>query len=145
MNHTYIPSGKYQERSWFIVDANDQTLGRLSTQIANLIQGKHQNAYTPGFDSKVHVIVINAEKVRLTGKKLTQKFYYNHTGKPGELKTRSLSVLLEKFPSRVIELAVKRMLPNGFAKTELPKRLKVYAGENHPHQAQKPKQMIFSI
>lgn len=145
MIHTYIPSGKYKERSWFIVDATDQTLGRLSTQIANLLQGKHQTTFTPGFDSKVHVIVINAEKISFTGKKLTQKFYYKHTGKPGELKTRSLEVLLSKFPTRVIELAVKRMLPNGFAKKELPKRLKVYLGENHPHQAQKPKEMIFSI
>lgn len=145
MNNTYTPSGKYSERSWFLVDATDQTLGRLSTQIANLIQGKYQPTYTPGFDSKVHVIVINAEKIRFTGKKLTQKFYYTHTGKPGELKTKSLAVLLSKFPSRVIELAVKRMLPNGFAKSNLPKRLKVYSGGIHPHQAQKPKHMIFSI
>lgn len=145
MNHTYIPSGKHKERSWFIVDANNQTLGRLASQLANLIQGKNQTTYTPGFDSKIHVVVINAEKIRLTGKKLTQKFYYNHTGKPGELKTRSLSNLLSKHPSRVIELAVKRMLPNGFAKSALPKRLKVYSGENHPHEAQKPKQMIFSV
>jgi large subunit ribosomal protein L13 len=144
MNHTYIPSGKYKERSWFIVDATDQTLGRLSTQIANLMQGKYQTTYTPGFDSKVHVIVINAEKIKLTGKKLTQKFYYSHTGKPGELRTKSLSVLLAQHPGRVIEFAVKRMLPNGFAKTELPKRLKVYAQGNHPHQAQKPKEMMFT-
>nr|YP_010478764.1 ribosomal protein L13 [Neustupella aerophytica]UVI61069.1 ribosomal protein L13 [Neustupella aerophytica] len=144
MIHTYIPSGKHKERSWFIVDAADQTLGRISTQIANLLQGKYQTTYTPGFDSKVYVIVINAEKIRFTGKKLTQKFYYTHTGKPGELKKRSLEVLLAKFPSRVIELAVKRMLPNGFAKTDLPKRLKVYAGETHPHQAQKPKELILN-
>jgi large subunit ribosomal protein L13 len=145
MNTTYIPSGKYNERSWFVVDATDQTLGRLSTQIANLIQGKYQSSYTPGFDSKVHVIVINAEKIRFTGNKLTQKFYYTHTGKPGELKTKSLAILLEKFPNKVIELAVKRMLPNGFAKSNLPKRLKVYSGAIHPHEAQKPKQMIFDI
>lgn len=144
MIYTYIPSGKHKERSWFLVDATDQTLGRFSTQIANLLQGKHQTTYTPGFDNKVHVIVINAEKIRFTGKKLTQKLYYTHTGKPGELKTRSLEVLFSKYPSRVIELAVKRMLPNGFAKTDLPKRLKVYSGGNHPHQAQKPKEMIFS-
>jgi large subunit ribosomal protein L13 len=144
MNHTYIPSGKYIERSWFLVDATNQTLGRLSTQIANLIQGKCQTNYTPGFDSKVHVIVINAEKVKFTGKKLTQKFYYSHTGKPGELRTKSLAVLLSQQPNKVIELAVKRMLPNGFAKTELAKRLKVYAQENHPHQAQKPKEMMFN-
>lgn len=145
MNQTYIPSGKFKERSWFVIDAKKQTLGRLSTQIANLIQGKNQVVYTPGFDSKIHVIVINAEKIVVTGKKLTQKFYYNHTGKPGELKTRSLVNLMKKYPSRVIELSVKRMLPNGFAKSELPNRLKVYAGPNHPHKAQQPKQMTFKI
>nr|YP_009550306.1 ribosomal protein L13 [Characiopsis acuta]QAA11243.1 ribosomal protein L13 [Characiopsis acuta] len=144
MNHTYIPSGKYKERSWFLVDATDQTLGRLATQITNLMQGKSQATYTPGFDSKVHVIVINAEKIKFTGKKLTQKFYYSHTGKPGELRTKSLSLLLSQHPNRVIELAVKRMLPNGFAKNELAKRLKVYAQETHPHQAQKPKEMMLS-
>ena len=100
MNHTYISLGKHKERSWFIVDATDQTLGRLSTQIANLIQGKHQVTYTPGTDSKVHVIVINAEKIRLTGNKLTQKFYYSHTGKPGELKTKSLTVMLARINGR---------------------------------------------
>lgn len=145
MNQTYIPSGKLKERTWFVIDANKQTLGRLSTQIANLIQGKNQTTFTPGFDNKVHVIVINAEKITFTGKKLTQKFYYNHTGKPGELKTKSLENLIDKYPARVIEFSVKRMLPNGFAKSELTKRLKVYGGAIHPHQAQQPKQMSFKI
>lgn len=143
MTQTYIPSEKHKQRSWFIVDAKNQNLGRLSTQIANLIQGKNQVTFTPGFDSKVHVIVINAEKIAVTGKKLEQKMYYSHTGKPGELKTKSLSTLLTKSPGRVIELSVKRMLPNGFAKSELAKRLKVYAGTQHPHEAQKPKEMSF--
>nr|AOW70697.1 ribosomal protein L13 [Monodopsis sp. MarTras21] len=145
MNYTYIPLGKHKERSWYLIDAENQTLGRLSTQIANLIQGKNQVIYTPGSDSKVHVIVINAEKIKVTGNKLSQKLYYKHTGKPGEMKTRSLSDLLARFPYRVIELSVKRMLPNGFEKSNLAKRLLVYAGNEHPHKAQKPKEVIFSI
>ena len=145
MNYTYIPLGKHKERSWYLIDAENQTLGRLSTQIANLIQGKNQVTYTPGSDSKVHVIVINAEKIKVTGNKLSKKFYYTHTGKPGEMKTRSLSELLARFPYRVIELSVKRMLPNGFEKSDLAKRLRVYAGNEHPHKAQKPKEVIFSI
>lgn len=145
MNQTYIPSGKHKERTWFLIDAKDQNLGRLATQIATLIQGKFQTTYTPGFDSKVHVVVINAEKVLVTGNKLKEKFYYSHTSKPGELKTKSLATLLSKYPTRVIELAVKRMLPNGFAKSEFPKRLKVYAGSEHPHQAQQPRQKAFKI
>lgn len=145
MNYTYIPLGKHKERSWYLIDAENQTLGRLSTQIANLIQGKNQVTYTPGSDSKVHVVVINAEKIKVTGNKLNQKFYYTHTGKPGEMKTRSLSELLGRFPNRVIELSVKRMLPNGFEKSDLAKRLRVYSGTEHPHKAQKPKEVIFSI
>nr|YP_008519770.1 ribosomal protein L13 [Microchloropsis salina]AGI99124.1 ribosomal protein L13 [Microchloropsis salina]AHX25550.1 50S ribosomal protein L13 [Microchloropsis salina] len=143
MNDTYIPLGKYREKSWYLVDAQDQTLGRLSTQIANLIQGKTQVSYTPGSDSKVYVVVVNADKIKVTGNKLKQKFYYTHTGKPGELKTRSLAELLSRFPYRVIELAVKRMLPNGFEKSDLAKRLRVYAGNEHPHKAQKPKEITF--
>jgi large subunit ribosomal protein L13 len=143
MNDTYIPLGKYREKSWYLVDAQDQTLGRLSTQIANLIQGKTQVSYTPGSDSKVYVVVVNADKIKVTGNKLKQKFYYTHTGKPGELKTRSLAELLSRFPYRVIELAVKRMLPNGFEKSDLAKRLRVYAGNEHPHKAQKPKDITF--
>ncbi|AFZ64272.1 50S ribosomal protein L13 (chloroplast) [Nannochloropsis gaditana] len=143
MNDTYIPLGKYKEKSWYLVDAQGQTLGRLSTQIANLIQGKTQVSYTPGSDSKVYVVVVNADKIKVTGNKLKQKFYYTHTGKPGELKTRSLAELLSRFPYRVIELAVKRMLPNGFEKSDLAKRLRVYAGNEHPHKAQKPKEITF--
>ena len=145
MNYTYIPLGKHKERSWYLIDAENQTLGRLSTQIANLIQGKNQVTYTPGSDSKVHVVVINAEKIKVTGNKLKQKFYYTHTGKPGEMKTRTLSDLINRFPYRVIELSVKRMLPNGFEKSDLAKRLRVYAGNEHPHKAQKPKEVSFSI
>jgi large subunit ribosomal protein L13 len=144
MIQTYIPLQKHTEINWFIVDAMDQTLGRLSTQVANLIEGKTQVMYTPGFDSKIHVVIINAEKIKVTGNKLNQKFYYSHTGKPGELRKTSLVQMQAKHPSRVIELAIKRMLPNGFAKANLSKRLRVYSGSNHPHIAQKPKQVTLS-
>ena len=144
MIQTYIPLQKHKEINWFIVDAMDQTLGRLSTQVANLIEGKNEVTYTPGFDIKVHVIVINAEKIKVTGNKLNQKFYYSHTGKPGELRKTPLVQLQSKHPNRVIELAIKRMLPNGFAKANLSKRLGVYSGSNHPHIAQKPKQVTLS-
>lgn len=144
MTQTYIPSQKYKEINWFIVDATDKTLGRLSSQVANLIEGKNEVTYTPGFDSKIHVIIINAEKIKVTGNKLNQKFYYSHTGKPGELRKTSFIELQSKYPSRIIELAIKRMLPNGFAKSNLSKRLRIYPGGNHPHVAQKPKQLSLS-
>lgn len=144
MIQTYIPSQKHKKINWFIVDATDKTLGRLSTQVANLIEGKQEVSYTPGFDSKIHVIITNAEKIKVTGNKLNQKFYYSHTGKPGELRKTSLVELQSKYPNRVIELAVKRMLPNGFAKSNLSKRLRIYSGDIHPHIAQKPKQLTLS-
>lgn len=144
MIQTYIPLQKHKKINWFIVDAMDQTLGRLSTQVANLIEGKNEVSYTPGFDSKIHVIIINAEKIKVTGNKMDQKFYYSHTGKPGELRKTSLSQMHSKYPNRVIELAIKRMLPNGFAKSNLSKRLRVYSGNTHPHIAQQPRQITLS-
>lgn len=139
MINTFIPLSKNKSITWFLVDATDQHLGRLSTQVANLLQGKTQVTYTPGADSKTYVIIINASKIQVTGKKATQKFYYSHTGKPGELKTRSYAELYEKTPEKLLELAIKRMLPNGFAKSNLSKRLKVYKDFNHPHISQQPK------
>nr|YP_009551004.1 ribosomal protein L13 [Pseudellipsoidion edaphicum]QAA11941.1 ribosomal protein L13 [Pseudellipsoidion edaphicum] len=144
MIQTYIPSQKHKEINWFIIDATDKILGRLSTQVANLIEGKNEVTYTPGFDSKIHVIIINVEKIKVTGNKLNQKFYYSHTGKPGELRKTALIDLQRKHPNRVIELAIKRMLPDGFAKSNLSKRLRIYSGNNHPHLAQKPRQLTLS-
>lgn len=141
MIQTYLPLTKSKEINWFIVDAMDQTLGRLASQVAALIEGKMEPTYTPGFDSKTHVIIINAEKIKVTGNKVQQKFYYAHTGKPGELRKNSFLEMQSKYPSRVIELAVKRMLPNGFAKSNLSKRLRIYKGKSHPHTAQKPKEI----
>jgi large subunit ribosomal protein L13 len=141
MINTFISLSKNKSITWFLVDAADQTLGRLSTQVANLLQGKTQVTYTPGSDSKTYVIIVNASKIQVTGKKATQKFYYSHTGKPGELRTRSFAEIHSKNPEKLLELSIKRMLPNGFAKSNLSKRLKIYKDVQHPHVSQQPKQV----
>jgi large subunit ribosomal protein L13 len=136
---TYVPKPSEIEREWFVVDAEGQTLGRLATRVATIIRGKHKPTYTPNMDVGDHVIVINAEKVRLTGNKENQKNYYRHSNYPGGLTTTSFSQMIQKHPERVIEYAVKGMLPgNTLAKQQLLK-LKVYAGPKHPHAAQQPK------
>jgi large subunit ribosomal protein L13 len=136
---TYIPKVSEIEREWFIVDAEGKTLGRIATQIATIIRGKHKPTYTPNIDVGDFVIVINAEKVRLTGNKENQKNYYRHSNYPGGLTTTSFRRMIDTHPERVIEYAVKGMLPgNTLAKQQLLK-LKVYAGPDHPHAAQQPK------
>lgn len=136
---TYIPKVSEIEREWFVVDAEGQTLGRIATKIATIIRGKHKPTYTPNMDVGDFVIVINAEKVRLTGNKEIQKNYYRHSNYPGGLTTTSFQQMIDKHPERVIEFAVKGMLPGStLAKQQLLK-LKVYAGPNHPHAAQQPK------
>lgn len=142
MINTYIPLSKNKAIRWFLIDASNQNLGRLSTQVANLLQGKNEADYTPGTDNKTYVIIINASKIQVTGKKATQKFYYSHTGKPGELRIRSFSELYEKTPEKLLEFSIKRMLANGFAKANLAKRLKIYREFNHPHSSQNPKQIL---
>lgn len=129
------------DRKWYIVDAANKPLGRLATRISLLLQGKNQPTWAPHLDNGNYVIVINAEKVRLTGKKLNQKVYYHHSGYPGGLKSQTAMQLIEKYPERVIELAVKRMLSKTTLGRHQFKRLKVYAGENHPHEAQKPEKV----
>ena len=121
---------------WHVIDASYKILGRLSTEIAILLQGKHKPLYTPYLKSGDFVIVINAAKIRTSGNKPEQKIYYRHTSYPGGLKERKLSVMLDKFPTRVIEHSVKGMLPKSKLGRQLMKRLKVYAGDSHPHQAQ---------
>lgn len=136
---TYIPKASEIEREWFVVDAEGQTVGRIATKIATILRGKHKPMYTPNMDVGDYVVVINAEKVRLTGRKEEQKNYYRHSNYPGGLTTTSFKQMIEKHPERVIEFAVKGMLPgNTIAKQQLLK-LKVYAGPNHPHAAQQPK------
>lgn len=128
-------------RDWFVVDAADKTLGRLSTEIARRLRGKHKPEYTPHVDTGDYIVVINAEKVRVTGKKSTQKQYYRHTGYPGGLRSMNFEQMIERHPERVIEFSVKGMLPRGPLGRSMFRKLKVYAGDEHPHAAQQPQQL----
>jgi len=129
------------ERKWLIVDATDLVLGRLSTQIATILRGKHRPEYSPNADCGDHIIVINAEKIRVTGNKEKAKIYYHHTRFAGGLKSITLEKQRERFPERIIELAVKGMMPKGPLGRSMLKKLKVYAGGDHPHAAQQPEAM----
>ncbi len=126
------------DRKWYIVDATDQVLGRLATRVARIIRGKNKPIFTPNADTGDFVVVINADKVKVTGKREILKTYSHHSGYPGGLKTRTFEELMAKKPEFVIENAVKGMLPKNRLGKKLIKKLKVYAGESHPHQAQKP-------
>ena len=127
------------ERQWYVVDAEGQTLGRLASRIAPILKGKHKPTYSPHLDCGDFVIIVNAEKVRVTGQKLDQKLYYHHSGYPGGLKSISLRDQLGRHPERVLESAVRGMLPKNKLGRRMIKKLKVYAGDTHPHQAQQPK------
>lgn len=127
------------QRDWYVVDAQGQTLGRLATQVATILKGKNKPSYTPHVDCGDYVVVVNAEKVHVTGQKMTQKKYYRHSGYPGGLKEVTLRDQLDKFPNRVVESAVRGMLPHNRLGRQMFKKLKVYAGPNHPHEAQQPK------
>ncbi len=135
---TFMATPQNIERKWYIIDAADKPLGRLATEAARLLRGKHKPVFTPNVDAGDHVIIINAEKVILTGKKLEQKFHYHHSGYPGGLKATSYQTLLENNPERAIEYAVKGMIPHNKLGRQIVKKLKVYRGSEHPHQAQKP-------
>lgn len=126
------------QRGWVLVDAKDQTLGRLCTRVATLLRGKHKPDWTPHVDNGEYVVVINAERIVLTGRKLSDKKYYRHSGYPGHLKEVSAGRMLETHPERVIEHAVRGMLPKNKLGRSLLQKLKVYAGDKHPHQAQQP-------
>ena len=141
LSGTYFANPSNIQKSWLLIDAKDQVLGRLSAQIAKILRGKHKPSYTPHMDCGDNIVVINAEKVRLTGKKLQQKVYYKHTGFPGGIKEKTAGEMLNgRYPERMLKLAVKRMLPkeSPLARQQF-KNFYVYAGENHPHIAQKPK------
>lgn len=125
-------------RDWFVVDATNKTLGRLSTEIARRLRGKHKPEYTPHVDTGDYIVVVNAEKIRVTGNKMKDKMYHHHTGYIGNLKSISLEKLLDKAPERVIETAVKGMLPKNPLGRAMFKKLKVFAGPEHAHQAQQP-------
>lgn len=135
---TYMAKPAEVERKWYIIDATDKTLGRLATEVATLLRGKHKPIFTPHVDTGDHVIVINAEKVKLTGKKLMQKKYYHHSGYPGGLKETDYQTMLQKHPEKVIEVAVKGMIPHNRLGDQVYRKLKVYRGSEHPHQAQQP-------
>jgi large subunit ribosomal protein L13 len=136
---TYYPKAADITQEWVLVDANDQNLGRLAAKISSLLLGKHKPTFTPGVDNGVFVVVINAERVRVTGSKLDEKFYYQHSQYPGGLKTISLRQQLQKHPDRVLRSAVWGMLPHNKYGRQLIKKLKVYAGAEHPHLAQQPR------
>ncbi|WP_129410007.1 50S ribosomal protein L13 [Marinitoga lauensis] len=138
---SYLAKNEEVERKWYVVDAAGMSLGRLAAQVAKVLQGKHKPTYTPHVDTGDYVIVINAEKIVLTGKKWTQKKYYRHTGYPGGLKEQTAREILEKYPERLIEKAVKGMLPKTTLGRHMFKKLKVYSGSNHPHEAQKPEKL----
>lgn len=140
---TYVTKPDEVKREWFVVDANGKTLGRLATEVARILRGKHKPIYSPMIDVGDYVIVVNAEKVRVTGRKLTQKFYYRHSGYPGGFKQINLRDMLARRPTRVIEYAVWGMLPKNALGRRMFKKLKVYAGPDHPHQAQKPKPLTW--
>ncbi len=136
---TYVTKPDEVQREWYVVDATGKTLGRLATGIARILRGKHKPNYSPMIDVGDYVIVVNAEKVRVTGRKLTDKFYYRHSGYPGGFRQISLRDMLARHPTRVIEYAVRGMLPKNALGRRMFKKLKVYAGPEHPHQAQNPK------
>lgn len=127
------------KRDWYVVDAEGKTLGRLASEIARRLRGKHKPEYTPHVDTGDYIVVVNAEKVRVTGRKLTDKMYYRHTGYIGNMRATSLDKMLDKAPTRVIETAVKGMLPKNRLGRAMFKKLKVYAGPEHKHSAQVPK------
>ena len=135
---TYTARAEDIKQEWFLVNAEGKTLGRLASEIAQVLRGKHKPIYTPHLDCGDFVIVVNAEKVRVTGRKLDQKMYYRHTGYPGGIKSISLRNQLQKHPERVLEAAVRGMLPKNRLGRKMFKKLKVYAGNSHPHQAQQP-------
>ena len=135
---TFMASTAAVERKWYVVDAEGKTLGRLASEVAKVLRGKHKPIFTPHIDTGDYVIVVNAEKVKVTGKKLNQKIYYHHSGYVGGMKETTLKNMLADKPERVVELAVKGMLPKGPLGRQMYKKLFVYAGPEHKHAAQKP-------
>lgn len=138
MEKTYLPPIATIERNWYVVDAADQRLGRLASEVAMVLRGKNKPTYTPHLDTGDFVVVINAERIAVTGKKSSQKLYRRHSGRPGGMKTETFSKLQARLPERIVEQAVKGMLPKNTLGRQLFTKLKVYAGSDHPHAAQKP-------
>lgn len=139
MRTTFMAKANEVERKWYVIDAEGKTLGRLSTEVASILRGKHKPTFTPNIDTGDHVILINVEKIHLTGKKLTDKIYYRHTMHPGGLKTRTALEMRTNYPERMLELAIKGMLPKNSLGRQIYKKLHVYAGAEHPHAANNQK------
>ncbi|MFC0190537.1 50S ribosomal protein L13 [Fictibacillus aquaticus] len=138
MRTTFMAKAAEVERKWYVIDAEGKTLGRLASEVASILRGKHKPIFTPHVDTGDHVIIINAEKIHLTGKKLSDKIYYRHTGHPGGLRTRTALEMRTTRPTQMLELAIKGMLPKNSLGRQMFKKLHVYAGTEHNHQAQKP-------
>jgi len=138
MNKTYLPPHDGIDHQWYVVDATGQRLGRLACEVARVLRGKNKPIYTPSMDTGDFVIVVNAEKIEVTGKKRSQKLYRRHSGRPGGMKVEAFAKLQARIPERIIEQAVKGMLPKNTLGRQLFTKLKVYAGPDHPHQAQQP-------
>ena len=136
---SYVPKAGEITHDWVVMDASDQVLGRLASEAARLLRGKHKPEYTPHLDTGDFVVIVNAERVKLTGSKLDDKKYFRHSGRPGNLKVETARERLEKYPERVIQAAVWGMLPKNRLGRKLLRKLKVYSGPEHPHQAQQPK------
>jgi large subunit ribosomal protein L13 len=138
MNKTTLPSLASLDRQWYVVDAADQTLGRLASEVAQILRGKNKPTYTPHLDTGDFVVVINAEKVRVSGNKATDKLYRRHSGRPGGMKTETFAHLQARLPERIVEVAIKGMLPHNALGRQMFRKLKVYRGGEHPHTAQQP-------
>ena len=143
-NRTYTPKGNDKQIRWYVVDAEGQVLGRLATKVASVLRGKHQPTYTPYVDGGYRVIVINADKVVVTGRKEQQKKYYRHSGYPGGIKEMTYAEMHARYPERIIHHAVRGMLPHNRLGRKLAKKLRVYSGPDHPHQAQNPEPLSIS-
>ena len=138
MNKTSVPSIDSIERQWYLVDAENQTLGRLATEVASVLRGKNKASYTPHLDTGDFVVVVNADKVRVSGNKSQQKLYRRHSGRPGGMKVETFAHLQERLPERIVEKAIKGMLPHNALGRQMYRKLKVYKGAEHPHAAQQP-------
>jgi large subunit ribosomal protein L13 len=138
MRTTFMANAQNIERKWYVIDAEGKTLGRLSTEVASILRGKHKPTFTPHVDTGDHVILLNASKIQLTGNKLHDKIYYRHSNHPGGLKQRTALEMRTNYPERMLELAIKGMLPKNSLGRQIFKKLHVYAGSEHPHQAQQP-------
>lgn len=142
MNKTYVPPQDSIEQNWYLVDAANQRLGRLATEVARILRGKNKPTYTPYMDTGDFVIVVNAEKIQVTGRKRDQKLYRRHSGRPGGMKVETFAKLQARIPERIIEQAVRGMLPKNSLGRQLFTKLKVYKGSSHPHAAQKPQTIV---